>query len=150
MLIHIYFLCINWTWRRASTRGQVSVSGVPRHLHCLPPHNGRGRQETCFLPLVGRKICSWHIRYTHTHTHTHIYRLVSFPMYIYRHQRDIFDTHLMYMTFYIWCMTLLVNILYVCSYTTLLVIIIYYVFVNVHDIIGYHFILYVCSCMTLN
>ena len=32
---------------------------------------------------------------------------------------------------------------------TLLVIIIYYMFVHVHDIIGYHDILYVRSCMTL-
>ena len=60
----------------------------------------------------------------------------------------MYDIYLMYNI--IRLMTLLVNIWYVCSYMTLLVIIIYYVFVSVHDIIGYHFILYVCSCMTLN
>ena len=60
----------------------------------------------------------------------------------------MYDIYLMHDI--IWLMTLLVNIWYFCSCMTLLFIIIYYVFVNVHDIIGYHFILYVCSCMTLN
>ena len=136
-MIHIYFVCISSSWRRASTRGPTSVSGGTHHLHCLPLHNDIRPRTICFLPLVGRKRYSWYIYiYMHQWTYSiHIWCIYDILYLMY----DIIQL-----------MTLLVNIWYVCSYTTLSVIIIYYVFVNVLDIIGYNFILYVCSCMTLN
>ena len=132
-MIHFYFVCISSSYRRASTRGWVSMWGRPHHPHHLPPHDDQRSLEIFFFRLwegediVDSHTCigiNKHIRWILCQWAYSIYIWCTYDiLYL------MYDFYLMHDI--IRLMTLLVNIWYVSSCTTLLVIILYYMFVHV-------------------